>query len=64
MDIFALLDDASPEGRAQARSRLYRDHAGTLACHTADEWPALLARLQEALARGLYAVPVLSYELG
>jgi para-aminobenzoate synthetase/4-amino-4-deoxychorismate lyase len=64
MDIFALLDDASPEGRAQARSRLYRDHAGTLVCHTAAEWPALLARLQEALARGLYAVPVLSYELG
>jgi para-aminobenzoate synthetase/4-amino-4-deoxychorismate lyase len=64
MDIFALLDDASPEGRAQARSRLYRDHAGTLVCHVADAWPALLARLQEALARGLYAVPVLSYELG
>jgi len=64
MDIFALLDDASPEGRAQTRSRLYRDHAGTLVCRTADEWPALLARLQEALARGLYAVPVLSYELG
>lgn len=66
--IFALLDNAGPSaasgGWHQARSRLYRDHAGTLACHTIAEWPLLLARLQEALARGLYAVPVLSYELG
>jgi para-aminobenzoate synthetase/4-amino-4-deoxychorismate lyase len=62
--IFALFDDASPEGRAQARSRLYRDHAGALTCHTVDDWPLLLARLQEALARGLHAVPVLTYELG
>jgi para-aminobenzoate synthetase/4-amino-4-deoxychorismate lyase len=62
--IFALLDDASPEGHAQARSRLYLDHAGTLACHGLDDWQLLLTHLQEALARGLYAVPVLSYELG
>ena len=62
--IFALLDDASPDASPPARSRLYRDYAGTLACHTAEEWPALLARLQEALAAGLYAVPVLCYELG
>jgi para-aminobenzoate synthetase/4-amino-4-deoxychorismate lyase len=62
--IFALLDDASPEGHAQARSRLYLDHAGTLACHEPDDWPLLLTRLEDALARGLYAVPVLSYELG
>jgi para-aminobenzoate synthetase/4-amino-4-deoxychorismate lyase len=62
--IFALLDDASPEGHAQARSRLYLDHAGTLACHGRDDWPLLLTHLEEALARGLYAVPVLSYELG
>jgi para-aminobenzoate synthetase/4-amino-4-deoxychorismate lyase len=66
--VFALLDDASPHtgpgGWNQARSRLYRDHAGTLACHTIDAWPSLLARLQDALARGLYAVPVLGYELG
>ena len=54
--IFALLDNAGPSaasgGWHQARSRLYRDHAGTLACHTIAEWPLLLARLQEALARG------------
>ncbi len=62
--IFALLDDASPDASPPARSRLYRDYAGMLACHTVEEWPALLARLQEALAAGLYAVPVFSYELG
>ena len=62
--IFALLDDASADGNPPSRSRLYRDCAGMLACHTVQEWPALLARLQEALASGLYAVPVLSYELG
>jgi para-aminobenzoate synthetase/4-amino-4-deoxychorismate lyase len=62
--IFALLDDASPEASPAPRSRLYRDYAGMLACHTLEEWPLLLARLQEALAAGLYAVPVLAYELG
>jgi para-aminobenzoate synthetase/4-amino-4-deoxychorismate lyase len=62
--VFALLDNASPDAALPARSRLYRGHAGTLTCHTADEWPALLAHLQEALAAGLYAVPVLGYELG
>ncbi len=63
-DVFALLDDASPEGARQARSRLYRDHAGTLACQRIEDWPKLLAGLQDALRRGLYAVPVLTYELG
>jgi para-aminobenzoate synthetase/4-amino-4-deoxychorismate lyase len=62
--IFALLDDASPDAAPPSRSRLYRDYVGVLACHTVQEWPALLARLQDALAAGLYAVPVLSYELG
>ena len=62
--VFALLDDASPEGHARARARLYTGHAGTLVCRNASEWPVLLARLQDALAAGLYAVPVLDYELG
>jgi para-aminobenzoate synthetase/4-amino-4-deoxychorismate lyase len=57
-DCFALLDDAT------ADSRLYTGHAGTLECLDAAGWPALLARMQAALARGLYAVPVLTYELG
>ncbi|KQQ88384.1 aminodeoxychorismate synthase component I [Massilia sp. Leaf139] len=62
--VFALLDDASAEGHAQARSRLYTGHAGTLFCVDAAGWPHLLAELQAALARGLYAVPLLTYELG
>jgi para-aminobenzoate synthetase/4-amino-4-deoxychorismate lyase len=62
--VFALLDDASPEGHAQARSRLYDGHAGTLACQRIEDWPRLLDGVQDALARGLYAVPVLTYELG
>jgi len=63
-EVFALLDDATPEGQRQARSRLYRGHAGTLACLRIEDWPTLLDGLQDALARGLHAVPVLSYELG
>ena len=62
--VFALLDDASAEGHAQARSRLYTEHAGTLECLDAAGWDGVLADLQAALARGLYAVPLLSYELG
>jgi para-aminobenzoate synthetase/4-amino-4-deoxychorismate lyase len=63
-NVFALLDDASAEGHAQARSRLYTGHAGTLACVDAVGWNGVLHELQAALARGLYAVPVLTYELG
>ncbi|MET0982921.1 MAG: aminodeoxychorismate synthase component I, partial [Telluria sp.] len=62
--VFALLDDASAEGQAQAHSRLYTGHAGTLECTHAAGWEGVLAELQAALARGLYAVPLLSYELG
>jgi para-aminobenzoate synthetase/4-amino-4-deoxychorismate lyase len=62
--VYALLDDASQEGQAPPRSRLYGGHAGTLACYDIDGWPQLLEQLQAALARGLYAVPLLAYELG
>ncbi len=62
--VFALLDDASADGHAQALSRLYSEHAGTLSCRDAAGWSALLAEMQAALARGLHAVPVLTYELG
>ena len=61
---FALLDDASAGDGVTARSRLYTGHADTLTCTDAATWPDLLARMQAALARGLYAVPVLTYELG
>jgi para-aminobenzoate synthetase/4-amino-4-deoxychorismate lyase len=62
--IFALLDETAPNGVARARSRLYTGHAGTLSCNEVSGWPQLLADLQKRLASGLYAVPVLSYELG
>ena len=61
---FALLDDASPDGAAQSRSRLYTGHAGTLACADMAGWPALLEQMQQALADGLHAVALCSYELG
>ena len=63
-DCFALLDDASAADPAVARSRLYTRLAGTLECSDAAQWPQLLADMQEALARGLYAVSLLTYELG
>ena len=62
--VFALLDDASPDGQAHAHSRLYSGHAGTLACLDGAGWDGVLAQMEAALARGQYAVPVLSYELG
>ena len=61
-EVFALLDDA--RATHEARSRLYSGHAGTLTCDDASGWPLLLAALQAALQQGLYAVPLLTYELG
>ncbi len=63
-EVFALLDDASPDGSEQARSRLYTGHAGTLRARDIGEWPQLLEQMQHALARGQYAVSLCSYELG
>jgi len=60
-DVFALLEESGP---GPASSRLYTDHAGTLRCDDATGWPALLDAMQAALQRGLYAVPVFTYELG
>jgi para-aminobenzoate synthetase/4-amino-4-deoxychorismate lyase len=62
--VFALLDDASPGAATQTRARLYDGYAGVLACQHVDAWPRLLANVEAALARGLHAVPVLTYELG
>ncbi len=64
VECFALLDDASAADPRHARSRLYSGHAGTLSCTDIADWPALLEQMQVALARGLFAVPALSYELG
>ena len=63
-EVFALLDDASPDGSEQARSRLYTGHAGTLRARDIGEWPLLLEQMQQALSRGQYAVSLCSYELG
>jgi para-aminobenzoate synthetase/4-amino-4-deoxychorismate lyase len=60
-EVFALLDDASADAQG---SRLYSGHEATLTCDDAAGWPQLLADLAQALARGLYAVPLLAYELG
>jgi para-aminobenzoate synthetase/4-amino-4-deoxychorismate lyase len=65
-EVFALLDDASPEGAQAggANSRLYTGHTGTLRCDDIGAWPQMLERMRTALARGEYAVTVLRYELG
>jgi para-aminobenzoate synthetase/4-amino-4-deoxychorismate lyase len=63
-EVFALLDDASADGHAHPLSRLYSGHAGTLSCLDGAGWPQLLDDMQQALSRGLYAVPLLTYELG
>ena len=63
-ECFALLDDASPDGSEQARSRLYTGHVATLRCADAGAWPLVLEQMQEALSRGQYAVSLCSYELG
>jgi len=63
---FALLDDASvdPATGAGRPSRLYTGHRATLACSDFAGWPGVLAGMEQAVACGLHAVPVLSYELG
>jgi para-aminobenzoate synthetase/4-amino-4-deoxychorismate lyase len=65
-EVFALLDDASPEGTQapDARSRLYTGHTATLRCDDIGQWPQLLAQMQAALTRGEYAVTLCNYELG
>jgi para-aminobenzoate synthetase / 4-amino-4-deoxychorismate lyase len=66
-ECFALLDDASPAANGAVvatTSRLYTGHVATLRCASIDGWPALLERMQAALARGQYAVALCSYELG
>ncbi|MBB3210818.1 para-aminobenzoate synthetase/4-amino-4-deoxychorismate lyase [Herbaspirillum sp. Sphag1AN] len=63
---FALLDDNSinDAGARLPRSRLYTDYQRTLCCAEGSTFPDLLAQMQDALQQGLYAVVLLSYELG
>jgi para-aminobenzoate synthetase/4-amino-4-deoxychorismate lyase len=60
---FALLDDNTAHP-GNPSSRLYTSLQKTLTLHHSDELPNVLAQMQSALAQGLYAVPVLHYELG
>ena len=69
VDVFALLDDASPHNAPAAasaphRSRLYTGHLATLRCQHIGQWPQLLEQMQTALTQGAYAVSVCHYELG
>lgn len=61
---FALLDDASPDGMATARSRLYTSHAVTLRCHDLAGWHRILEQMETALGNGQHAVTLCAYELG
>ncbi|TCS37816.1 para-aminobenzoate synthetase/4-amino-4-deoxychorismate lyase [Paucimonas lemoignei] len=61
MSCFALLDDAGASG---AQSRLYTDYVGTLTCTDARDLPAMLGRMQDALAQGMHALALFNYELG
>jgi para-aminobenzoate synthetase/4-amino-4-deoxychorismate lyase len=60
---FALLDDRDATA-FDPRSRLYTGHVDTLSCDCAEELPALLARMQQALQQGSHAAGLFSYELG
>ena len=62
-DCFALLDD-SDASAVDARSRLYSTHVGTLICQSADQLPAMLQQMQQALQQGQFAVSLFAYELG
>ena len=63
-ECFALLDDASPDGLAAARSRLYTSHAATLRCHDLAGWQRVLEQMETALGNGQHAVTLCAYELG
>ena len=60
---FALLDDQQAPA-TQAASRLYTGHVATLQISHAATLDDALAQMQQALAQGLHAISLLSYELG
>jgi len=62
-DCFALLDD-SDASAADARSRLYSSHIGTLICNSVEQMPVMLQQMQQALQQGQFAVSLFTYELG
>jgi para-aminobenzoate synthetase/4-amino-4-deoxychorismate lyase len=62
-EVFALCDDSGASD-SLPRSRLYTGYLGQVPCSTAEDLPAALAAMQEALAQGKQAVSLLGYELG
>jgi para-aminobenzoate synthetase/4-amino-4-deoxychorismate lyase len=60
---FVLLDDQQAP-TTQAASRLYTGHVATLQISDAAALDDALAQMQQALAQGLHAISLLSYELG
>jgi para-aminobenzoate synthetase/4-amino-4-deoxychorismate lyase len=60
---FALLDDQQAPA-TQAASRLYTGHVTTLKISDAAALDDALSHMQQALAQGLHAITLLTYELG
>jgi para-aminobenzoate synthetase/4-amino-4-deoxychorismate lyase len=60
---FALLDDQQAPA-SQTASRLYTGHVATLQIDDASTLDDALTQMQQALAQGLHAISLLSYELG
>ncbi len=61
-DIYALFDDARPEGAAPAR--LYRDPVTTITATRLEEVQPALDRVADAAEAGLHAVGYIGYEAG
>ncbi len=64
LNAWALLDDASADPQHERRSRLYTDCQRVLKCRAQDDRQAFFTDLQQALARGLHAVTLFTYEFG
>lgn len=62
-EVFVLLDDCDASA-TEPRSRLYSGYVDMLSCSDGHAFPALLARMEQALQCGLHAVGLFSYELG
>ena len=63
MPSFTLLDD-SAASQAQRASRLYTDLQQELCCTDPAGFDAMMARMQDGLDQGLFAVGLFPYELG
>ncbi len=62
-EVFALCDDSGASD-SMPRSRLHTGYLGQIPCLAAEDLPAALAAMHQALAQGRHAVALLGYELG